>query len=699
MRNATSSDDTRVLYTRVATLCGIVAVIGGLTVLAGWLFNFPRLTDFTFDGITMKANAASSLSLAGAALLLLLPAACPRWRLLAGRSLAVVVSLAGFLTFSEHLVGWDLGIDQLLARTGAAATARPGRMGPPASTCYTLIGISLLVMRRRSLRAIVFAQGIPVFVIFLSLLNLTGNMYGATQLYAAALYTGISRQTSLLLIVLSIGMLCARPDRGLMSVFTSVEPGGVTLRRLIVPSVTVPIIFGWFCIHGISAEWLDVRFGVALFTVSVASAIVIIIWWNSDAINALSARRRQAELERERLLESERYARMEVERAGRLKDEFLANLSHELRTPLNAIIGWVHLLRTNSADPAMLKKGIDVIGRNARVQSELIADLLDMSRIISGKMQLDVQTVDLHAVIHAAVEAVRLAADQKGVHIQMLLDPLEHLVAGDPARLQQVIWNLVSNAVKFTPPGGSVVVTLVSTKTSVEIKVTDTGQGIAAEFLPHVFDRFRQADASITRKKGGLGLGLAIVKELVELHGGQVSLHSDGVGKGVVAKVTLPVPAQNTARRQDLRPGLAAQLPDQQHQSSLLAGTRILVVEDESDTRELILRILSECGAETSAVATAADALRLLRSSQFDLLISDIGMPETSGYQLIQTIRAEGIDLPAIALTAYARAEDRDHALRAGFQVHVAKPFQPNEVLSEIVNLLASHSRTRNVVQ
>jgi signal transduction histidine kinase/ActR/RegA family two-component response regulator len=699
MLNATPSDDTRILYTRVATLCGIAAIIGGLAVLGGWLFDLPRLTDFTFDGITMKANAALSLSLSGAALLLLLPAACPRWRLNAGRSLAVAVSLAGFLTFSEHLVGWDLGIDELLAREapGAVATARPGRMGPPASTCYTLIGISLLVMRRQSRRSLVFAQGIPVFVIFLSLLNLTGNIYGATQLYATALYTGISRQTSLLLIVLAIGMLCARPDRGLMAVFTSVEPGGVTLRRLIVPSVTVPIIFGWFCIYGIIAKWLDVRFGVALFTVSVASAIVIIIWWNSNAINALSARRRQAEMERERLLESERHARMEVERAGRLKDEFLANLSHELRTPLNAIIGWVHLLRTNSADPVMLKKGIDVIGRNARVQSELIADLLDMSRIISGKMRLEVQPVDLHAVIHAAVEAVRLAADQKGVHIQLLLDPLGDLVPGDPARLQQVIWNLVSNAVKFTAPGGSVIVTLAKTEASVDIKVTDTGQGIAAEFLPHVFDRFRQADASITRKKGGLGLGLAIVKELVELHGGQVALHSEGVGKGVVAKVTLPITLQNETR-EHRRQSVSPQLPDPQQHGSLLAGARILIVEDESDTRELIHRIVSECGAETSAVATAEDALRLLRSSRFDLLISDIGMPETSGYQLIQTIRAEGIDLPALALTAYARAEDRDHALHAGFQVHVAKPFQPNELLSEIVNLLA-HSRSRKMLQ
>jgi PAS domain S-box-containing protein len=403
--------------------------------------------------------------------------------------------------------------------------------------------------------------------------------------------------------------------------------------------------------------------------------------------------RKRREAERQQLLESERAARAQAEHASTLKDEFLATLSHELRTPLNAILGWATVLRRKADEPGTLAQAIDVIERNARVQNQLIADLLDMSRIVSGKLRLDVQRVDLPPLIEAAVESVRPAADARGVRVQCVLDRVSHPVHGDPARLQQVFWNLLSNAVKFTPRGGRVQVVMSRVGSHVEVAVSDTGIGMEAAFLPYAFERFRQADASAARQHGGLGLGLAIVKELAELHGGRVRAASGGSGQGSTFVVELPMapvnsvaPATETDRAEAPGPEVTSTIA--------LDGVRILVVDDEPDSRELVRRTLAERGAEVTVAGGAEEALAAIARDPFDVLVSDVGMPGTDGYALIAAVRREGHAVPALALTAFARSEDRTRALLAGYQLHLSKPAEEAELLASVA-ALAGRLRAR----
>jgi PAS domain S-box-containing protein len=402
--------------------------------------------------------------------------------------------------------------------------------------------------------------------------------------------------------------------------------------------------------------------------------------------------RKRAEEERERSLASEKQAREEAEEANRLKDEFLATLSHELRTPLTSILGWSRLLQTNNFDEAAATRAIQTIQRNALAQRQLIDDLLDTSRIITGKLRLDVRAVDPGGVVTAAADAVRPAADAKNIRLQTLLDPQAGPISGDPDRLQQVVWNLLSNAVKFTPKGGRVQVRLERVNSHVEITVADTGKGIVPEFLPHVFDRFRQADQTTTRTHGGLGLGLAIVRQLVELHGGTVHVGSEGEGQGTTFTVSLPLlPIRKEPMSEAPRVHPAAKTDITLDCPPELEGLRVLVVDDEPDTRELLQMVLTSCGAQAVLAASAAEALEEIGRGQFDVLISDIGMPEDDGYSLMAKIRRLPADrggrMPAAALTAYARAEDRVRALRCGFQTHVSKPVEPSELIAVVANL------------
>jgi len=400
----------------------------------------------------------------------------------------------------------------------------------------------------------------------------------------------------------------------------------------------------------------------------------------------------QAAEERRQLLDSERRAREEAERTSQMKDEFLATLSHELRTPLTAIMGWAQVLRRGSRDAADLQRGLETIERNARAQAQLIEDLLDMSRITSGKVQLEMSALLPAAIVDAAIETVRPAADAKSIRIDKDYHSSSGMVAGDAARLQQIIWNLLTNAIKFTPREGVISVAIAEADQQVEIAIRDSGIGIRPEFLAHVFERFRQADASTTRKHGGLGLGLAIVKQLVEQHGGTVSALSEGENRGACFIVRLPLSAAASGAERlpggaghstpsDL-PRLAAQ---PQHD---LSGMQVLVVDDEADARELIKRILSDCHAEVLTAATATEALALLKTTRPDLLVSDIGMPEVDGFQLLDQVRAlgptRGGDLPAIALTAFARSEDRIKALASGFLTHISKPVEPAELIAKV---------------
>ena len=457
---------------------------------------------------------------------------------------------------------------------------------------------------------------------------------------------------------------------------------------------------------------------------------------NCMSIVADISDRKRTEAEHAKLLERERTARAEAESANRMKDEFLATLSHELRTPLNAILGWAQLLRTRKFDTKTSDRALETIERQARLQKQLIEDLLDVSRIIQGKMGLNVRWFDIVEAIELAMNSVSLMAGAKSIEIDAFVDPEVGLVWGDPERLQQIVWNLLSNAIKFTPAGGRVEVELclgsgewedgemgrggdgemgrggdgevksssgslgLSSSPSrpepmsyVELKVRDTGKGISPEFLPYVFERFRQADGSVTRTYGGLGLGLAIVRHLVELHGGTVSAQSNGESQGATFIVRLPLKQGIRDRAEEISPTATSSLTtDEDTPDRQLSGLQVLVVEDEADTREFLAALLEEYGATAIAVGTVADAIAALEQWQPDILVSDIGMPLEDGYSLIRKVRAleasQREHLPALALTAYAREQDRAQALAAGYDDHIAKPVEAERLVAALTNLV-----------
>jgi signal transduction histidine kinase/CheY-like chemotaxis protein len=406
--------------------------------------------------------------------------------------------------------------------------------------------------------------------------------------------------------------------------------------------------------------------------------------------------RKRVEEERKQLLDIERTARLEAERTSRMKDEFLATLSHELRTPLNAILGWTQLLKRDQQDPEMLSEAISVIERNVRVQNQLIEDLLDMSRIISGNLRLDVQRVKLPEIINAAMEGVKPTAETKGVRLEKVIDRLVGPVSGDPGRLQQVLWNLLTNAIKFTPKGGKVRVLAEGKQSYVEISVTDTGEGIIRDFLPHLFERFSQADGSAKRKHRGLGLGLSIVKNLVEMHGGTVQANSRGEGQGATFIIHLPLHALESSEGEESTPHPRMSLSDLSVgcERPNLRGVKVLVVEDEADAREFIRRFLVECEALPAVAASVAEAQKLLLTFKPDVIVSDIGMPQKDGYEFIRDVRKQGLTTPAVALSAYVRAEDRIRSAQNGYQTHLAKPVEPAELLAVIAGLAGRYERT-----
>ena len=402
------------------------------------------------------------------------------------------------------------------------------------------------------------------------------------------------------------------------------------------------------------------------------------------------AERVRFEREREGLLANEQAARMEAEAANRSKDLFLATLSHEVRTPLNAILGWATVLRTGKCSDADLQEGMEVIERNCRAQAQLIEDVLDISRIVSGKLRLLIRPCLLVEVINAAVDVVRPAANAKGVRIETSLDPAATHVSCDINRMQQVVWNLLSNAVKFTPPGKSVRVTLAGAGLAARIQVSDEGQGISPEFLPFVFDRFRQADSSSRRKLGGLGLGLSIVKHIMEVHGGTVHAESDGDGRGATFTVDLPVRAVLLDQGDSAATGELHDAAAPRFAAVRLDGLRVLVVDDEADARRLLDKVLGQAGAVVTVAGSVAEALAALETAVPHVLLSDIAMPGQDGYDLIRQVRARGLnakELPAVALTAFAHRDDRRRALLAGFQVHVPKPIDPHDLTAVLATL------------
>ncbi len=795
------------------------AIVGGAITLLGWLLHLQRLTDWNNSGIAMFVNTALCSVAAGPAILLLrrgrLQNPVVRWTI---RGLGLVPLVIGGLTLSQHIFGWNLGIDTLIARAqwGDRAAAFPGRMGPPASSSFFLIGVAIVLSTVRAApngRRV--ATMIALIATVIPSVSLTAYWYGADVLYAMPRLTGIAMQTASILLALELALVFAIPESGLARLMSRDDAAGLLMRHLLVPIVLVLLIFGRIRVLGQERGLYDTAAGTAIFTVALIAVVTITLWSTARAIinqvqrrtvaeaaverseflyrslvqfasdgiwladqsgqfidvnraacamlgytheehvalhvrdlirpdeeqkfqrlmARLAARqavtevwdvrckdgsyiplelsmtftpdgrwqaigrdvslRKRIEEERERLLDAERSARSEAEHAGRMKDEFLATLSHELRTPLNAILGWSQILARDgmNQDAATLKEGLGVIERNSRAQAQLIEDLLDMSRIISGKVRLHVQQVNLSEVIEAAVDVVTPSALAKGIRLHKVLDPHAGPISGDPNRLQQVVWNLLSNAIKFTDRGGRVRVSLRRVNSHLEIEVADTGEGIAPQFLPHVFERFRQHDASTTRMHAGLGLGLAIVKHLVELHGGKISAHSEGRGKGATFIVELPLGAaspiapEGDNRMHPTSPAARIAAGD----SPDLSRLKVLVVDDEPDAAELVKRILEQCKATVITAQSTNEAIDVFNEVKPDVLVSDIGMPHRDGYELIRAVRQRERNsdkkIPAIALTAFARAEDRMRALQEGYQIHLAKPVEPAELITVVASV------------
>jgi len=408
--------------------------------------------------------------------------------------------------------------------------------------------------------------------------------------------------------------------------------------------------------------------------------------------------------DREELLLREQVARSSAEEANRMKDEFLATASHELRTPLNAIIGWCHVLRNQHMETEAFVRAVDTIDRNAKAQAQLIEDILDVSRVVAGKMQLNIVKVDLSTVINSAIDSIQLAARSKGIRLEVVADPLVRQISGDPVRLQQVVWNLLSNAIKFTPQGGTISVKLHRVDSGIEITVSDSGDGIDPEFLPHIFDRFSQGDCSITRRQGGLGLGLAIVKHLVELHGGIVRADSAGKGRGAAFTIQLPtIFTQEISEKRDVpSDGLSRKLKTAGGNQTFLniAGVRLLIVDDNQDTTNLLSATLVDKKALVQTANSVSEALETLKWYSPQVLISDLAMPDEDGYSLISKVRQFEKDrkakIRAIALTALVRVQDRARALSAGFDMFVPKPVEPAELMAAIVHLLEAEPTSKS---
>lgn len=671
--------------TSFAGVAGIAAAVVGCVVLLGWLVGNEVLKGAVIDDVNMKANTALCFVLLGIATFLTAHPWSGRLAPWVRTLCAVVTSLIGLATLSEHAIGWNLGIDQLLFTEppNAAATASPGRMGPPAATSFFILGVALILLRQPRPRPL-WGQWLGVTAAMIGLPGVLGRLYGAGQLYLLSQLTGIALPSAMVLALLGAATVAARPDTGLALLIVREAPGGAVLRRIVLPAMMLLIVVGWATILAQKLGWADAAVAAALEVVFVMICLLVIGAHNARVLNAIARGRDTAERERERLLESERAARKDAERAVRVKDEFLTTVSHELRTPLSGILGWTHVLQ-QATDAATRTKALEAIERGARAQAQLINDLLDTSSIVSGKTRLQVATVDVGPLVEAALATLTPNAEAKGIQLQRVIDPHAGLVKGDRERLQQVFWNLIGNAIKFTPKGGRVQVVVERAASSVTVSISDNGIGIAPEFLPRVFDRFRQADSSATRSYGGLGLGLAIVRHIVDMHGGTVTAESAGQGRGATFTVAFPIALAAIGASLGDADGSRARLGD-------LRGVRVLLVDDDHDSLESIRLLLTDCGAEVGISNSGSEALARLEQRPPDVLVADIGMPNMDGYSLIRALREresrQARRTPAIAMTAFSRAEDRIRALDAGFNFHLTKPVDVRELIAVIASLV-----------
>jgi signal transduction histidine kinase/ActR/RegA family two-component response regulator len=668
-------------------LLGLYALVGGVLSFTGWVFNLPRLTDWYNNGISIQPNTCIAVMAAGAGLIFLTfgyqrVAAC----------LGVVVALIGGTVVFQYLTGINLGIDALLLfdRTwGRLGVVTPGRMGPPGSLSWTIIGFTLFLT---SISGTPQAPGpafqvrplIPVLALLttaLSTLSIIGYIYGASVLYTVPTLTVIALQTATFILAISLGLLTTVTERGPMRLINDDSPAGLITRRVVPAIIALPVLVGFIRLTGERAGLYDTAFGSALRTVIEIGLFLLLMGWTG---NAISRQARRLEVQRAELLEREHELRTVAEASSKLKDEFLATLSHELRNPLNVVLGYSELLlRTPQiADTPHLLQIIQALKRNAQSQSQLINDLLDLSRLQMGKVALNREIVSLGTILENAVETVRAEATAKNITISVTSPDEIFVVNADPLRMQQVVWNLLNNAVKFTPDGGAISLSLQSENGAVLLAIEDSGPGIDPEFLPHVFEMFRQADSSSVRRHGGMGIGLALVHQLIQLHEGSISVTSAGPGHG--AKFTIRLPA---CQQKDLSEAITS------NPTLELTDMGVLVIDDSADTTEMLRQLLEINGAKVRTASSGAEALRVVNQQKFDVIISDVSMPEMDGFEFLRQLRdqPEHRDVPVLALTGFGRPEDIERAKSAGFVSHITKPFD----LEKLAETLRTVSNTR----
>ena len=667
-------------------LLGLYALVGGALSFTGWVFNLPRLSDWYNNGISIQPNTCIAVMAAGAGLISLTfgyrrVAAC----------LGVLVGLIGGTVIFQYLTGIDLGIDTLLMfdRTwGRLGVITPGRMGPPGSLSWTIIGFTLFLT---SISGTPEEPGpafkarplIPVLALIttaLSTLSIIGYIYGASVLYMVPTLTVIALQTATFILAVSLGLLTTVTERGPMRLINDDSPAGLITRRVVPAIIALPVLVGFLRLTGERASLYDTAFGSALRTVIEIGLFLILIGWTG---NAISRQARRLELQRAELLEREHEFRTVAEASSKLKDEFLATLSHELRNPLNVVLGYSELLlRTPQiADTPQLLQISKALKRNAQSQSQLINDLLDLSRLQMGKVSLNRETVSLGTILDNAVETVRADAAAKNITISVTSPDQVFVVDADPLRMQQVVWNLLNNAVKFTPDGGAITLSLKSEGAEVLLTIEDSGPGIDPEFLPHVFEMFRQADSSSVRRHGGMGIGLALVHQLIQLHEGSVSVAS---GPDHGAKFIVRLPA---LQQKDLSEAVTSSA------TLDLTDMGVLVIDDSADTTEMLRQLLEINGARVRTASSGAEALRVVSRQKFDVIISDVSMPEMDGFEFLRQLRdrPEHRDVPVLALTGFGRPEDIERAKTAGFFSHITKPFD----LEKLAATLRTVSNTR----
>jgi signal transduction histidine kinase len=672
---------------------GAVAVAAvGLTSFAGWVLDSEWLKAFLSPGITIKTNASIALSCSGLSLLLLLPEGAPRPQRIAGAVLAGIVLAIGALTLTEHVVGWNLGIDERVfsEAPGAFATASPNRMGPPASACFTLLGLALLLLDRPAGRVRFPSQYLALPAILLALLPILGYAYGVQQLYGVARLTGIAAHTALALLVLGLSVLAARPVRSVAALLCREDAAGALARRLLLPALIVPFGVGLIVTAGTARRSYEPAFAVSVMALALMAAMSVLIWWTGRHLGRTAEERhraeealRESEAKYRSLAESMRVAKLSAERAqataeeaNSAKDQFLAVLSHELRTPLSPVLTGISLLETESDLSEPGRRVLDVLRRNVELESCLIDDLLDLTRITRGKVELDKRQIELCTILDRAVEVCHPDMEARRLRFDMDYGPGPYIVNADAARLQQVFWNLLKNAIKFTPPGGCVGIRCRPNDGQVIVEVHDSGIGIEPSALSSIFDAFAQAPRSVTRQFGGLGLGLTISKALVDLHDGNIEARSEGPNRGATFSVRVPMIAFGARAAAPGVAGAGARRP---------AGgrkLRVLLVEDHGDTLDMLVTLLTLEGHVVVTARHVATALETLtREGPFDLIVSDLGLPDRSGTDLMREMRSRGDATPGIALSGYGQESDLEQSRAAGFAAHLVKPADPRSLL------------------